>query len=357
MPYVKNTWIDEVLAGDVRYNILEDGGGAFKSTMRINLGTTVTQAGTVLNAARMNNIEGELQILSDALLYKLAVSVSANDLVVTLQHSDGTNPTSTRPLYFRIDGVWRAVTTTTTITVVDGSSWFNSGSVEFGTQLVGYFPYVVWDSNSSVVALSIARIPYGRSVSEFNSSATSEKHLIGYANFTSTDPVANIGYFEATLSLAGTGHLWTVPTFTNANLKPEPTFETRTLTYAPVWTSTGTQPAIGDGTQAAHYKVRGREVIARARITAGSTSTYGTGTYTWALPFTAATFTGGSFAGVGRVFDSSVTTTYVGYVNIGSAGTVMNMTTHAATGAVSGTVPVTMATSDQITINAEYAIA
>lgn len=255
MPYTRNTWVNEILAADPRYDIFEDGGGAFKTDMQIELATTVTQAGTALNAARMNNIEGELQIISDLLLYKFSVTVVSNDLVVTLQHSDGTNPTSTRPLYFRIGGVWRAVTTTTTITIADGTNWFNSGSVALGTLLVGYFPYVVWDSNSSVVALSIARIPFGRLVSDFSTTTTNEKHLYNFTNFTSTDPVANIGYFEATLSLTGTGHLWTVPTFTNANLIFEPTEETRWLTWTPVYSASGSLTYTSVTSTIARYKI------------------------------------------------------------------------------------------------------
>lgn len=284
-PFTRATWIDEILAGAERYDILENGGGAFKANMQINLSTGVTQAGTGLTAARMNNIEGEVQALSDALLYKLAVSVAANDLIVTLQHQDGTNPTSTRPLWFRIGGTWRSVTTTTTITIVDGTNFFNAGSAELGTKLTGHFAYAVWDSNSSVVALSTSRIPYGRLVSDFSATTTNEKHLFNYANFTTTDPVANIGYFEATLSLSGTSHLWTVPTFTNVNLKHEPTFETRDLDWTPVHDRVTTpytnQPTVSN----AHYQVVGTKLIVYERHTQHATPG-GSGNQRLTLPFT-----------------------------------------------------------------------
>lgn len=315
MPYTRATWIDEILAGDPRYDILENGGGAFKATMQINLATSVTQAGSALEAVKMNNIEGELQILSDLLLYKLAVSVASNDLVVTLQHSDGTNPTSTRPLYFRIGGVWRAVTTTTTITVVDGSSWFGAGAAHLGTQLCGYFPYVVWDSNSSVVALSIARIPYGRLVSDFNSSATSEKHLIGYVNFTSTDPVANIGYFEATLSLAGTSHLWTVPTFTNVNLRHEPTFQTQRLIWAPAPTGYSAVPTSN------MYQYMIDRNLLYGWISEGADGTSNATTLTITLPFSVLTLTAASWNGMGNARDNTAALTTAIRINLTSAAT------------------------------------
>ena len=55
--YTKNTWIDEVLAGAERYDIKENGGAAYKSTMQIVLSTAITQAATALTAALMNNLE------------------------------------------------------------------------------------------------------------------------------------------------------------------------------------------------------------------------------------------------------------------------------------------------------------
>lgn len=302
-PFTRFTWIDEVLAGDARYDILENGGGAFKANMQINLVTGVTQAGTGLTAARMQNIEGEVQALSDALLYKLAVSVVSNDLVVTLQHQDGTNPTSTRPLWFRIAGIWRSVTTTTTITIPDGTNFFNAGSVEIGTKLFGNFVYVVWDSNSSVVALSTSRIPYGRVVTDFNSSTTNEKHLFNYANFTAggtPDNVANIGYFEATLSLSGTSHLWTVPAFTNANLKSAPTFETRWLDWTPAYSASGSLTYTSVTTAVAKYKIVGESELhyeIRATGTLGGTAST---TLSATLPFEGAQSANNMSTGAGQ---------------------------------------------------------
>src|SRR5688572_29690940 len=112
-----------------------------------------------------NGIESRV-LSDDHLFYKFSVTVVSNDLVVTIQHPDGTNPSAQRPLWLHIGDTWRSVVATTTITLADGTRWFNSGSAELGTKLVGYFVYAVWDSNSSVVALSIARIPYGRLVSD-----------------------------------------------------------------------------------------------------------------------------------------------------------------------------------------------
>lgn len=59
------------------------------------------------------------------------------------------------------------------------------------------------------------------------------------------------------------------------------------IAYTPTWTASGTAPAIGNATVFAQYVQIGKFVHAYGRILFGSTSTYGTGTYSFALPVTA----------------------------------------------------------------------
>lgn len=66
--YTANTWEDEVLTEDARYDILEDNGDAYKADMQIELVTPVATAGSPVNAARMNNIENGIDDLDDALV-------------------------------------------------------------------------------------------------------------------------------------------------------------------------------------------------------------------------------------------------------------------------------------------------
>ena len=65
--YTKNTWTDEVLADDERYNILEDDGTPISEDVQIALATAVATAGSPVNAARMNNIEEGIDALDDVL--------------------------------------------------------------------------------------------------------------------------------------------------------------------------------------------------------------------------------------------------------------------------------------------------
>jgi hypothetical protein len=58
--------------------------------------------------------------------YRLNVTVSSNDLIVEVVHEDGTAIYSDRPLYFKIGDTFRAVTTPLSITIPDGTNWFNA---------------------------------------------------------------------------------------------------------------------------------------------------------------------------------------------------------------------------------------
>jgi hypothetical protein len=57
-------------------------------------------------------------------------------------------------------------------------------------------------------------------------------------------------------------------------------------TYVPTWTASGTAPAIGNATVVARYAQLGKMVHAYGSIAFGSTSTFGSGLYAFALPAT-----------------------------------------------------------------------
>lgn len=56
------------------------------------------------------------------------------------------------------------------------------------------------------------------------------------------------------------------------------------ISYTPTWTGALTNPAIGNGTITGSYTQFGKLVIAEARIDAGSTTTFGVGTYSMTVP-------------------------------------------------------------------------
>jgi hypothetical protein len=124
--------------------------------------------------------------------------------------------------------------------------------------------------------------------------------------------------------------------------------------YTPAWGSTGTAPAIGNGTITGSYVAAGKLIIAKITMVTGSTSTYGTGTYTWSLPFTATT-TGaaaGLQTGVGAVFDTSAGSRFVRTVWQASSGAIELLDANSAT--VGQTVPMTWATGDSMSATFTY---
>ncbi|MFJ1808552.1 MULTISPECIES: hypothetical protein [unclassified Streptomyces] len=59
-------------------------------------------------------------------------------------------------------------------------------------------------------------------------------------------------------------------------------------TYTPTWTAATTNPVVGNATIAGRYLKIGRKCIVDIRIQMGSTTTYGSGVYSFSVPFTSA---------------------------------------------------------------------
>lgn len=77
-------------------------------------------------------------------------------------------------------------------------------------------------------------------------------------------------------------------------------------TYTPTWTSSGTQPAIGNGTLTGRYAKIGKWVTVQVVLNCGTTTTYGTGNYYVSLPVTGATpFSSYASLGSGYAFNSA----------------------------------------------------
>ena len=98
--------------------------------------------------------------------------------------------------------------------------------------------------------------------------------------------------------------------------------------YTPTWTSSGTAPAIGNGTITGGYTQVGKLVVFFANLTTGSTTTFGTGAYSVSLPVTAATgptqilaceafdtSTGFYYRGVSRIDSGSANVTRTHFVD------------------------------------------
>lgn len=129
--------------------------------------------------------------------------------------------------------------------------------------------------------------------------------------------------------------------------------------YTPTWTASGVAPAIGNATVIAQYAQLGKLVHAYGSIVFGAGSTFGTGSYKFALPVTAsanAIIVG--TAGQGFLQDSSANFYLQGSFYIPAGGTTMSElhgATYAGTATLIGqTAPWTWATGDTIAWNILY---
>jgi len=121
--------------------------------------------------------------------------------------------------------------------------------------------------------------------------------------------------------------------------------------YAPTWTGSSTNPVIGNGTITGRYMRHGKMVVATINITAGSTTTYGSGFWSFTLPFTADTTV--SPIGTAQILDSSFGIVYTGNV-IHVSSTTMVVYADSQSAAVGATVPMTWATSDTLRLTLTY---
>lgn len=389
--YTPSVWEDEILSGDERYDIASDGGTPIETNVRIDLATSVAQAGTAVDADKMNNIEEGLDALDTKVadmevhaatgkttpvdadeiglmdsaasfvqkkltwanlkatlktyfdtLYvaltsvtttptasktpislangyldgwistipvgmrngKIVVTNPSSDLVIAIKTLAGSDPSATDPVYIRINGVERTITAALSLTLADGTNWFNAGSSVGATKEMDYFVYFSWRTASSAVVLGLSRIPWATVYSDFSATSTNEKHGAFSTAPASTDDCVVVGRIAATLS-AGAGYTWTSTSQsapTSANTVQRPIFETRWLilaapsfTVSTIDNGSGGQPPINEF----RYRVSGRKIDAHisgngVKAGAGAFFTFASAD----LPFAPSNLTGANAIGV-----------------------------------------------------------
>lgn len=85
--------------------------------------------------------------------------------------------------------------------------------------------------------------------------------------------------------------------------------------YTPSWTAASVNPSLGNGSITGRYVQLGKQVLVRANITSGTTTTYGSGQYRISLPVNSNTSYGEQYIPC-RVYNTSLV--YVGQANIGN---------------------------------------
>lgn len=121
--------------------------------------------------------------------------------------------------------------------------------------------------------------------------------------------------------------------------------------YACAWTATSSNPAIGNGTLRSYYSQRGGVVQVWLALTAGSTTTFGSGVWLFSLPVTPATYPRFT-VGPAQMLDAG-TADYTGVARLDAS--VPNFRViYSGGGAVSSSVPHTWASTDVLALSLAY---
>jgi hypothetical protein len=127
--------------------------------------------------------------------------------------------------------------------------------------------------------------------------------------------------------------------------------------YVPVWSSSGTAPAIGNGTISGRWVQIGKTVYVKISLLFGTTTTFGTGGYSLSLPAAAST----SVGSVGAGYLNDVSAGGGGHYNgiavvrtvAPTVALILESSSHAQVSAVG---PITWANTDAWTFSLTYEV-
>lgn len=128
--------------------------------------------------------------------------------------------------------------------------------------------------------------------------------------------------------------------------------------YTPVWTGSTTNPVIGNGVLAGRYCQIGKTVFYRGTLQAGSTTTFGSGTYGISLPVTSAALVSQGIIGTAWVRDSSVGDYQMQLIDVGTGFNARpGASTFGGNAIWSATAPMTMVSGDWVSWQCVYEVA
>jgi hypothetical protein len=216
--------------------------------------------------------------------YKLAPSVSSNNLTLALQHLDGSDPSATNPLGLKVGDEWQLVTSSLSTTKAAGTNWCNLGAFELAANTHDLFPYLIQETGASAgTKIGFARHPYGKTMADFSATTTNEKHMAGnWTNYNSSDKVALLGRFAAQLS-AGASYNWSIP---SAMVLSYPIHKTEWRTFTPTGTMSGAMTYLITSRDVAQYMIDWNELAYELKVV-GTTGGSANNSIDVSSPFTA----------------------------------------------------------------------
>ena len=123
--------------------------------------------------------------------------------------------------------------------------------------------------------------------------------------------------------------------------------------WTPTWTGTVTNPVIGNGTLAGVYMQTAKTVYGRFLCLAGSTTTFGSGVYAWALPVTTGAV-GSTRPIASGVISDTGTAVFFTYAYPQTTTTMRTRTSTSALANATTTVPMTWADTDFMHVMLRY---
>lgn len=127
--------------------------------------------------------------------------------------------------------------------------------------------------------------------------------------------------------------------------------------YSPTWSAATTAPVIGNGSIYGGYVKIGKTITCRIAIKPGTTTTYGSGTWTFSLPEAAANVAGTGvdplWTGVVYAFDAG-TANRIGVATTRSGGTNCTITNEGSSDTWRSTIPQTWANGDYLGFELVY---
>lgn len=183
---------------------------------------------------------------------EIVTSVATSDLTIAIKNLAGNDPSASDPVWVRVGNTFRKITSALSVTLNDATNWFNAGSAELATKEIDYFVYLAWNASGSAVRLGASRMSHGRVYSDFSSTNTSERYFSNSGTINATDEVENVGRFNAVLS-AGAAYTWSIPA--TPVIVNRPIYETRTLSWAPQYSASGSMTYTSVTTTTALYKI------------------------------------------------------------------------------------------------------
>jgi len=232
----------------------------------------------------------------------------------------------------------------------EGSKFLQAGGCNHLSIVDSYIGNITYSANSKGVSLVNSRA----FTNETAVSMRGFNHTITGCNVA---PVITLESGVGECAITGNSYNQTIPLVDNSGSGGRNLLDGPSVAYTPAFTTSGTAPAIGDGSIAGHYSRHGASITVTILLTVGSTTTFGTGDLRFGIPLVPVQGSVAAAHGMAVVTDTDggpartlcavQVATGVNYAILLQSGTA---------GPVGGTTPYTLATGDTIRLTITYTI-